>query len=339
MNKQNIVRSSLFILDIQYSTTRCVSFKQPKIFNKKTDKIYSMLFLPENSERKEFGGLRTEGYFKENEIDSPLISVITIVYNGVKYIEQTINSVIGQSYDNVEYIIIDGGSTDGTLDIVRKYEKQIDYWVSEPDKGISDAFNKGISLCSGEIIGIINADDWYEKDSFETIRGNINKANVLYGDMIFWDEKGENNSPVVDHNRLKRNMTLCHPSCFIKKSLYKKYGAYDNKFEYAMDYNLLLNLFLKKCSFYHITSHISHMRYLGMSDEMWKAALAEVKRAKKNNGLSFFNYQFYFFFYFLKQSIRRFFQSIGLSFVVNLYRKITLFLSRINVRISFYFNE
>ncbi|NOR69327.1 MAG: glycosyltransferase [Methylomarinum sp.] len=313
----------MIVLDSQYSTTRRVTLTPPTMSDGGAGKIPSMLFLPEIPERMGQGGLRTNGYFKTNKVDIPLISVITIVYNGDKYIEQTINSVIGQSYNNVEYIIIDGGSTDGTLDVVRKYEKQIDYWVSEPDKGISDAFNKGISLCTGEIIGIINADDWYENDSFEAISDNIKKYDVLYGDMIFWNERGEKNSPVVDHNKLKRNMTLCHPSCFIKRSIYKKYGMYDNEYRYAMDYNLLLNLFLKNCSFYHLANNISNMRTLGMSDEMWRAALGEVKRAKKNNGLTFFNYQFFFLFYLLKQSIRRFFQLRGLGFVVNYYRKIT----------------
>ena len=82
----------------------------------------------------------------------PLISVITVVYNGEKYLEETIQSIINQTYDNVEYIIIDGGSTDGTVDIIKKYEDRIDYWVSEKDKGISDAFNKGVKVAKGDYI-------------------------------------------------------------------------------------------------------------------------------------------------------------------------------------------
>jgi len=95
----------------------------------------------------------------------PLVSIITVVFNGERYLEQTIEAVLGQTYTNVEYIVVDGGSSDCTVDILRKYEGCIDYWVSEPDAGIYDAMNKGLSLASGQIVGIINADDYYDKDA------------------------------------------------------------------------------------------------------------------------------------------------------------------------------
>jgi len=319
MNQNNTEISGL---DSQYSTTRCVTRTPPVIVNNPEDKFESLLFLPENSERKAEGGLRTQGYFKHTQTDKPLISVITVVFNGAEYLEQTINSVIGQTYDNVEYIIIDGGSTDGTLDIIKKHEGQIDYWVSERDKGISDAFNKGISLCSGEIVGIINADDWYEKMAFSSIEKYIGKADVLYGDMNLLDDVGKKITPKVDHNNLKKNMTICHPSCFVKSRVYKKRFIYETGFNYAMDYELLLKLYLGGGKFFYIGKVISNMRSLGVSDNMWINALKEVRKAKKVNGVSFVNYQVYFYFYFLKQSVRRFFQSIGLGWVVNVYRQL-----------------
>ena len=133
-------------------------------------KVQSVLFLPPNPERKREGGLRTKGYFKRSYDEAsalsdnsplPLVTIITVVFNGEKYLQQTIQSVINQTYDNVEYVVIDGGSTDGTVDIIRKYEDKIDYWVSEPDQGIYDAMNKGIQLAGGEIVGLINSDDCY----------------------------------------------------------------------------------------------------------------------------------------------------------------------------------
>src|ERR1700742_4639960 len=111
------------------------------------------------------GGLRLKGIKKQSEIDNPLVSVVTVVYNGAKHLEQTINSVLNQSHKNVEYIIIDGGSTDGTLDIIKRYEDKIDYWQSERDGGIYFAMNKGVSLAKGELIGILNADDFYLLDT------------------------------------------------------------------------------------------------------------------------------------------------------------------------------
>jgi glycosyltransferase involved in cell wall biosynthesis len=99
------------------------------------------------------GGLRTKGLFKATSPAKPLITVITVVLNGERHLEQAIQSVIKQDYPHIEYVIIDGGSTDGTLDIIRKYEARIDYWVSEPDNGIYDAMNKGIALARGELSG------------------------------------------------------------------------------------------------------------------------------------------------------------------------------------------
>ena len=150
---------STFSLNKEYSTTRLVTKGKPEIIKNTGDEFESVLFLPEGENKKGEGGLRTKGYFKKSYEDKPLISIITVVYNGDKYLEETVQSVLSQTYDNVEYIIIDGASTDGTIDIIRKYEDQIDYWVSERDKGMYDAMNKGIDAASGELINFMNAGD------------------------------------------------------------------------------------------------------------------------------------------------------------------------------------
>ena len=117
------------------------------------------------SKTKKFGegGKRTKGILKKK----PLFSIITVVYNGEKFLEKAITSVINQSYKDFEYIVIDGGSTDKSLEIIKKYEKKIDYWVSEKDKGIYDAFNKGMKVSRGKFIGFINSDDTYKKKCFK----------------------------------------------------------------------------------------------------------------------------------------------------------------------------
>ena len=99
----------------------------------------------------------------------PLVSIVTIVYNGEKHLEQTIQSVLNQTYSNIEYIIIDGGSKDNTINIIEKYSDRLAYWISEKDNGISDAFNKGIAKSTGEIVGLINADDWYDFDAIKHV--------------------------------------------------------------------------------------------------------------------------------------------------------------------------
>jgi len=170
-------------LDQNYSTTRLVIKEKPKIENYPKDKFESVLFLPVSEERQGEGGLRMKGYFKKSYEDKPLISVITVVYNDEKYLEETIQSVIHQTYVNVEYIIIDGGSTDGTLNIIKKYEDKIDYWVSEKDSGIYDAMNKGINIASGEWINFMNAGDrFYDSKVIEKVFSyNVYNEMIIHG--------------------------------------------------------------------------------------------------------------------------------------------------------------
>jgi glycosyltransferase involved in cell wall biosynthesis len=149
-----------------YSTTRTVTRQQPVIEKQAEDKFEAVLFLPEGEARQGEGGLRTQGYFKTSLESKPLITVVTVVFNGEQFLEETIQSVINQTYDNIEYIIIDGGSTDGTLGIIRKYEHAIDYWVSEKDNGIYDAMNKGCVLAVGEGLVFLNAGDYYVGNVF-----------------------------------------------------------------------------------------------------------------------------------------------------------------------------
>lgn len=158
------------MIDPTFSTTRLLTNEKPEILKNLDDKFETFLFLPEGENRKDEGGLRTKGYFKQSYSNKPLISIITVVYNGEKYLEETFQSVLKQTYDNVEYIIIDGGSTDGTLDIIRKYEDQIDYWVSEPDKGMYNALNKGFACSLGDYLGWINADDTLFPNALQDIQ-------------------------------------------------------------------------------------------------------------------------------------------------------------------------
>ena len=133
------------------------------------------------------------------------ISVITVVLNNKSYIEDCINSVLNQSYKNVEYIVIDGGSTDGTVDAIRKYEKSISKWISEPDRGIYDAMNKGIELASGDVIGILNSDDvYFDSDVLQKIALLMSDANVdaCYSDLVY--VAAQNLSKVVRYWRSRQ---------------------------------------------------------------------------------------------------------------------------------------
>src|SRR6266568_462736 len=142
----NVTAADLFCLDTDYSTTRLVTRETPIIVNPPAAKFESVLTLLEGEGRKGEGGLRIHGYYKRSLPSKPLITIVTVVYNGVRHLEETILSVVNQAYDNIEYIIIDGASTDGTLDILKQYDGKLDYWVSERDNGIYYAMNKALEV-------------------------------------------------------------------------------------------------------------------------------------------------------------------------------------------------
>lgn len=233
----------------------------------------------------EEGGNRLNNISRTFSDKKPLVSIITVVLNGEKYLEHTIKSVLEQSYDNIEYIIIDGGSTDGTLEIIRKYDESIDYWISRKDSGISSAFNFGIEQTTGEIIGIINSDDWYEPNAINKIVNTFQsiKADLVCGAVLFW----QNNKKIIvslsDIEKIKRETSIHHSTVFIKKNIYFKFGGFNVSYKYAMDYEFMLRLKMKDVKFYSLNDVIANRRLEGLSYQNTKDALKETKLARSNH--------------------------------------------------------
>lgn len=198
------------------------------------------------------------------------VSIITVSYNSAQTIEQTIRSVLSQSYQNIEYIVIDGQSTDGTCDIIKKYEDEIAFYVSEPDAGLYDAMNKGLQHVTGDIIGIINSDDWYEQDAVAKIVKCfvIREAEVVHGKMCFVDEKGNctYSRRKTIHSIWYLPGTVLHPTVFVKRTIYEKYGAFNTDYKIAADYDLLLRFYAQGVQFEYIDEIISNFRSGGISD-------------------------------------------------------------------------
>jgi len=228
-------------MDSNFSTTRLITRQKPAI-----EESTALLFLPDTKGRKGEGGLRKNGYYKKTYPNKPLISIVTVVYNGDKFLEKAIQSVINQTYENVEFIIIDGGSTDNSVDIIKKYEAKVDYWVSEDDSGQSDAFNKGFSLCQGELVSWVNGDDILLPGAIKEVVNLYNRKpslNWIVGNVLWMTEdeklilcrKGESwNSYLVKCGVLN----VYGPTSFFTLDLFNKVGKLQSWMHYRMDTDL-----------------------------------------------------------------------------------------------------
>lgn len=174
----------------------------------------------------------------------PKVSVITIVLNGAPFIERTLKSVVAQTYRNIEYIVLDGGSSDGTQEIVERYRESVSMFKSEPDRGISDAWNKGLAVCTGEIVALLNAGDEFYPDTVENALLSFNLgADVVYGDTELVDDRGR----LLRFNAGRFHLWwysggigFYHPSVLVRRSLYETVGGFETKLRYAMDTDWIL---------------------------------------------------------------------------------------------------
>lgn len=285
-------------LDIRYSTTRLVIDTPPAVEQEPDCKFQFLPQLPENEGRNGEGGLRTKGVYKRSLPNRPLITVITVVFNGASTVEDAIQSVINQTYDNVEYIVVDGGSTDGTREVIKKYEHAIDYWVSEKDCGIYDAMNKGLSLCSGEYVGMLNSDDLFSGKV--VLQHMADRFRMTKVDAIF------SCLNIVDRNNLKKILRKYrvaelnsiflrigvmppHPTFYCKRSCYEEGGMFKTDYRIAADFEMLVRLLIRqKISWEFIDEVTVIMRSGGLSSSGFMARIKlnwEIVRACKENGL------------------------------------------------------
>ncbi len=213
-------------------------------------------------------------------MNNKLVTIITAVYNGKQFLEYAIKSVKMQTYSNIQYIIIDGGSTDGTQEIIKKHTDFIDVWISEKDEGIADAWNKGLKLAKGEIIGFLNADDYYANDSISKVVEAIdtNQNCVTYGETVWIDR--ETGKELTRHNykfnpeTIYNGFAFCHTSCFVTKGIYDKLGGFDIKYKIAIDTDFLLRCLKNGINFKHI-DNATYMRNGGLSEKQEKLAMSE----------------------------------------------------------------
>ena len=215
------------------------------------------------------------------------VSIITVSYNSVETIQDTMRSVFNQTYSDLEYVVIDGGSTDGTMDIIKQQEKEIARWVSERDGGIYFAMNKGIEMCDGEIVGILNSDDVFADDNVVDDVVSLFRtsgADIVYANLVYVERNDL--SKVVRRwvaGNYKRNMFLMgwmppHPTFFIRLEHYKKWGSYKTELRSSADYELMLRMIHKhQLKVAYLNRNTVKMRQGGQSN------LSLKNRIKANN--------------------------------------------------------
>lgn len=236
------------------------------------------------------------------------ITIITICYNSAATLEKTILSVAGQSYKNIEYILVDGNSNEGTLDIIKKHQDKITHWISEPDKGLYDAMNKGIAVATGNLIGILNSDDTFYNDKVVEAVANfhtVNKIDASIGNIMQHTALGKvvriYSSKHWNPQKLKIGFMPPHPSIFFERELFNKYGNYDLGFRIGADYELITRFFLKnKISWKYSGLTTTAMLMGGLSSSgaaSYKLITKEIQKALVMNEISFspFKIQLRFF--------------------------------------------
>ena len=226
------------------------------------------------------GGRRTRGERPAGTTDTPLISVVTVVFNGARHIEETIRAVSSQTYPHIEHIVIDGGSTDGTLDVLRRYDETISYWLSEPDSGIYEAMNKGIAQVSDpeSYILFANAGDrLYADDALERVIEQGKGEDMLYGKMLLADDTM---SAVIGKRVELPDLafqTLCHPATFVRRKVFDSVGMFDTRYAIAADYDHIVRCFAAPVSTRFVDVVVSRMRMGGLSEDQFMKSCRERK--------------------------------------------------------------
>ena len=227
----------------------------------------------------------------------PLVSIITVVYNNVKYIQDALESVISQNYLTIEHIVIDGGSSDGTIEVIEKYRDNISVFLSEPDDGIYDAMNKGIALATGDIVGILNSDDFYiDEFVIEKVVKEFEEKNVdsVYADLVYVEPKNLNktvryyDSGNFNPSKFSYGWMPAHPTFFVKRKAYEKYGMFRTDLKIAADFDILARfLYIHKISYSYIKGALVKMRTGGVStsfNSIWINNI-ETLRVCRDNGI------------------------------------------------------
>lgn len=246
-------------------------------------------------------------------------SVVTVTYNAADVIEKTITSVINQSCEDYEYVIIDGGSTDGTCDIIGRYRDNVDVFISEPDNGIYDGMNKAIGMATGEYVIFMNAGDSFAKDDvLNAVSAHIESSNpnpvVVYGDVIRTYKIGSRLIKASSLSKLKTDMAFSHQSAFVQ-TVFAKKKRFQTQYRYAADYAMILDLYLQKVPFEYVEIPVAIVEAdSGTTYNHFLDSRKEVLKCQIANGQGVASSILYFLFVITKLYLIKWFKPIYLKF-------------------------
>jgi glycosyltransferase involved in cell wall biosynthesis len=240
---------------------------------------------------KVVGGLRHRGIVSASKPGRPLISIVSVVLNGARHIRECIDSVLAQSYSNFEHVIVDGGSTDGTLEILRSYDDRIAYWESGRDRGIYDAMNRGLRRVTGDVVGVVGSDDALYPDALAAVASafaTFPEIDYTYGAVDLVRGTGEvfGRSLPIEQVAFEatpyNDMPFCHLSLFLRTEVHRRLGEYDLAYPVRADYDLVLRMLERGCSGMSLEPVIGRYRVGGTSDAL--STCFETRRLVRRHG-------------------------------------------------------
>jgi glycosyltransferase involved in cell wall biosynthesis len=226
-----------------------------------------------------------------SENSAPLVTVITVVFNAAGVIQRTLDSVQQQRYKNIEHIVIDGGSTDGTVEIIRQARARLGFWSSRPDSGIYQAMNQGLAEAKGDLVGMLNAGDSYPPDAIADMVDawrDSPQGDVYHGNVCLVARRGGYQQillPDIDYRLLALKMTLNHPGSFVSRNAYLQYGNYDEKYKIAGDFDLFSRFYLKGASFRYLDRTMAIMSEGGISQARARDSASECHAIRISHGI------------------------------------------------------
>lgn len=263
-------------------------------------------------------------------INKPLITIITVCYNSENFIRETIESVLNQTYDNIEYIVVDGNSTDNTLNIIKEYETKFNgrmKWISEPDDGIYDAMNKGIELMKGEWINFMNSGDLLINNKiidrifvFDNL--DLNNIEVIYGDVLVnYNNEFKIKRKAKNINKIWKGMICSHQSMFIKNNLIKKLKFNKNNLIVA-DYEFMLKALKNQANFQYINKVVSEVISGGMSDKKRLKVIKDYYKTYNSYYDMSVRFKIWYSYYFIKNIFKKISKKIlPDSFIMNIIKR------------------